>query len=214
MDWKVLRRLDRVRRSTVAFTLVFTLAGCGVLSPDSGDSEDSNGSGASGENGNGADVGDAQGDAGSDDADSEGAAQYLVYGVVYGPATADCPEGGDVYRDAKRWYAKVVTGSSSDTYEAAADALKQLMMKDMPGQRTYSVESSAVVAGEHMSHVVVIRYSQILSGRYCRPEVITRGYGTSYNSARAQAILSKEANGGKNLSFTELGHMTWTPAPK
>lgn len=193
----------QVRRGLFSVVCVLSLAlGCG----ETGDA------GASDDMDDGASEGDALGgliDSSDDGANASGP-QYLVYGVVYGAATVDCPEGGD-YRDSKRWYAKVVTGSPAETSDAEADALRQQMMRELPRQRTYSVESSSQVAGDRVSHLVVIQYAQIVAGRFCRPQVLTRGYGTSYNSALAQAILSKEVNGGKNVSHIEVGHVTWTP---
>lgn len=200
--YRQLRRgLDLVRGTSLAWALSLSLAGCGGTVEGDGANLDDESNG------------DAQGGViiASDDSASDGGPQYLVYGVVYGAATKDCPEGGDMYRDAKRWYAKVVTGNPAETYQAEADALKQQMMRELPRQRTYDVESSSALAGDRVSHLVVIQYAQILAGRYCRPQVITRGYGPSYNTALAQAILSKEANGGKNVSHTELAHVTWTP---
>ena len=136
----------------------------------------------------------------------------MIYGIVWGKATIDCPEGSATFDDAKAYYWQIIDGTYSATYSAASAALKTKMMMEHPGERSYVVDSSWFSWGKTASHAVIIDYTKTLQAWNCRPYIITKGYGTSYESALANALQSKANNDSASAPYKELKHVTWTPA--
>jgi hypothetical protein len=114
--------------------------------------------------------------------------RYLIYGVVWVPASIDCAEGSAFFSDWKAWYAQVADGPYSSTYSAARETLLSKMKAENPGAREYHVESSYFVYGKSAQQLVAV------------------GYGVTYDEALTRA---KAHMGASASAYSELHHASW-----
>jgi hypothetical protein len=131
---------------------------------------------------------------------------YLIYGVVWVPASTNCAEGSAFFSDWAAYYAQVTPGPYSSTFGPARETLLATMKAEHPGAREYVIESSYFVYGKTAQHAVIIGYSEKPLAWDCHPELIAIGYGVTYDEAltKAKAKMGASASG-----YTELDHASW-----